>query len=325
MYINTHYKSIIPLFFVGLILLLIGCKTDDTKSIPTDNDETPIIEYPISIIPSRLETQLTDNQKLYPISKTFLQDFLDMAHQYQGQTWTIKNDLPKDWGVICVEGIADERELYLLQSENREWMYLVITAGYGSERIIDVLPVSVNFAIQNEEILETEKWICKRSEDGLFQVEKNYEWVRSVNSDTIEVSKLSDYNRTSYLIDCYKINEMSRFELVETETEPDYKAVVFYYKKDAKPEEWDDYIPIVQSYCEENQIPFVEVNQNFEQVLIRDFELNEIKTIDITPYLSATGSGMILLKKGKEPKSEIFGNYDRMRVEVKRYFKVVTP
>lgn len=318
-------SSYIFLLFLCISAVLWGCGNKKAEEHSEEVETETTVDYPISIIPSRLETNLTDDSKLYPITQTFLQEFLEMANRFQGQTLTIKTDLPKEWGVICVEGMAEGRELYLLQSQNREWMYLVITAGYGSERIIDALPVSVNFAIQNGDVLETEKWICKRTDDGLFQVEKNYEWVRSVNTDTIAASELTDYNRVSYFVDSYKINEMSRFEFVQTETEPDYQAVVFYHSPDSKPEEWDEYIPIVQSYCEENQIPFVEVNQNFDQVVIRDYELNEITTVDITPYLSPTGSGMVMMKKGKEPKSEIFGNFNRMKVEVKRYFKIIIP
>lgn len=313
---------LIMLCFAVIFLSCSGKKAQDQE---VEIETETAVEYPISIIPTRLETNLTDNNKLYPVTQTFLQEFLEIANRFQGQSLTIKAEIPQEWGVVCVEGMADGRELYLLQSENREWMYLVITAGYGSERVIDALPISVNFAVQEGEVLETEKWICKRTEEGLFQVEKNYEWVRSVNTDTISATELTDYNKTSFLIDSYKINEMSRFEFVQTETEPDYQAVVFYYKQDSKPEEWDEYIPIVQSYCEENQIPFVEVSQNFEQVVIRDYELNEITTVDITPYISSTESGMVMMKKGKEPKCEIFGNFNRMRVEVKRYFKIIIP
>lgn len=313
---------LIMLCFAANFMSCGGKKAQDQE---VEIETETAIEYPISIIPTRIETNLTDDSKLYPVTQTFLQEFLDIANRFQGQLLTIKAEIPQEWGVVCVEGMADGRELYLLQSENREWMYLVITAGYGSERVIDALPVSINFAVQEGEILETEKWICKRTEEGLFQVEKSYEWVRSVNTDTISATGLNDYNKTSFLIDSYKINEMARFEFVKTEIEPDYQAVVFYYKQNSKPEEWDEYIPIVQSYCEENQIPFVEVNQNFEQIVIRDYELNEITTVDITPYISTTGAGMVMMKKGKEPKSEIFGNYNRMRVEVKRYFKIIVP
>ena len=58
----------------------------------------------------------------------------------------------------CKERLPEGRELWLLQSQSREWMYLVITSGFGTQRILDLLPVSVNVAIQKQDVLETELW-----------------------------------------------------------------------------------------------------------------------------------------------------------------------
>ena len=118
---------LIMLCFAVIFLSCSGKKAQDQE---VEIETETAVEYPISIIPTRLETNLTDNSKLYPVTQTFLQEFLEIANRFQGQSLTIKAEIPQEWGVVCVEGMADGRELYLLQSENREWMYLVITAGY---------------------------------------------------------------------------------------------------------------------------------------------------------------------------------------------------
>lgn len=320
---NIGKKIFFYALFLSLVSLLWGCKP---KVEPIKEKTAENVVYPISIISDEIVTKLNDQTVLYPVSDEFLEDFLAIANNYMGQHLTISARLPEQWGVVCVERLPEGRELYLLQSENREWIYLVITSGFGTQRILDALPVAVNLASQVDDSLEKEYWSTNRESDGAFVVLKKYEWVRSVAEATREEYEQdpASFTRAFEYINTYYINELSRFEYIETDTVPEYSAVIFYYKPELKPEEWDDYIPIIQSYCEENEIIFDEIYQDFDQVVIRDYNLNTITELDLTPYISATGSGMIMLKKGVEPKSEIFGSYDRMKIEIKRYYKIIS-
>jgi hypothetical protein len=121
----------------------------------------------------------------------------------------------------------------------------------------------------------------------------------------------------------YAINNMSRFDFIQTDIIPDYNAVVFYYQPNNKPTTWDDFVPLLQSFCEDNEIIFEEVYQDFDKVMLRDYKLNDITSIDINPFISSEGSGLVLLKKDLEPKSIKFSSIDRMKIEIKRYFKII--
>jgi len=321
---EMHLKSWLNLvsLFIFFLLFVIGCKP---KNNPVDSENTDLVEYPVAVIPEFIETNLTDLGILYPVTDDFIRDFLNVAQQYQGQKMTIKTPLPVEWGVLLIERLPEGREIYLLQSTSREFIYLVITSGLGTQRILDVLPVAVNLAIQNQDILETEVWKTYRNEDGSFSVEKMYNWVRSVGQTTKEeyTKDPDSFSKTTQFTEMYAINNMSRFDFIQTDIIPDYNAVVFYYQPNNKPTTWDDFVPLLQSFCEDNEIIFEEVYQDFDKVMLRDYKLNDITSIDINPFISSEGFGLVLLKKDLEPKSIKFSSIDRMKIEIKRYFKII--
>lgn len=317
-FIKTNISIIVLL--TGLLFVSNGCKKKQGQTVPDD----VIVEYPSMPVPELIKTSITDNEKLYPISEDFLRQFLYQAHNYQGQRVKTKTDFPDEWGVLFIEPWTEGRELWLMQSVNREWIYLVITSGMGTQRILDLIPVAVNLAVQHQDILETEVWTTQREPDGAFTVRKEYEWIKSVSDIVLQNAgvNMSDYQRKHSVIDVYYINEMSRFDYVEKEPEKEYSAVIFYYDREMKPEMWDDYVPILQSYCEERDIIHQEVYSGYNNVRVLDYKGKEVTQIDITPYLEISDAGMILIKNGIPPKHISFGSYERMNVEIKRYFKI---
>ena len=317
-----NFLSFLSLFLL-VFLFVQSCKSKK-EADPIENSE-PVV-YPVSLIGSYIETNLNDSNPLYPVSDDFIRDFLNVATHHQGQKVTIKHTLPREWGVLMIERLPEGREIYLLQSISREFIYLVITSGLGTQRILDVLPVAVNLALQNQDILETEIWKTFRNEDGSFSTEKAYNWVRSVGSTTKEeyAKDPDSFSKSIVVNEMYMINNMSRFEFIQSDNIPEYSAVIFYYLPGQKPGNWDETIPILQSFCEDYEIIFDEINQGFEKVVIRDYKLNDVTEVDLTAVIENTTAGMVLLKKDMEPKNVPFGSFDRMKIEIKRYFKIIS-
>lgn len=316
--ISKNYFWVISI----ILVFFISCK--HKPQVATVEEATPL-EYPVSTIPNRICTELSDQDTLYPISPDFLRDFRVLFDRYQGTRLTIRTDFPTKWGVRCIERLSEGKELWMLQAESREWIYLVTVAGSGSQRIVDILPVAVNIAIQDNEVLETEIWTTTREVDGTFIVEKNYEWTKSlkdVDKETI-LNNPEEFNKKKSGTDQYIINEMGRFDLIQVDTVPNYKAVFFFYKENNKPDSWDDTMEIVQSFCEENNIYFDEIYSNFQEAFIRDFKLNDITPINLLPYVVETESGMVMLQNHTEPKTITFGSVERLKIEIKRYFKLM--
>ncbi|MDL2296868.1 hypothetical protein LJC68_02230 [Bacteroidales bacterium OttesenSCG-928-B11] len=313
-------------FLLGVIIISInlqGCKPKKTDSTTQSVEEQ--VEYPVKLIPNLIETSIDDTEMLYPLSEDFLEDFMEMAQNYEGMHVKTEIAFPEEWGLLSVENLPESRELWHLQSKCREWMYLVITSGMGTQRILDLLPVAVNLSVQKDNILQTELWTTRRESDGAFLVTKEYNWLRSIeNVSRMDLdTNFSAYQNESHVIDKYYINDMSRFEFIPRIDSIEYSAVVFYYNQETKPEEWDEVAPILQSYCEEKGIFFDEIHSGYNNIKIRDFKMNDIAEVDITPYMGVSEAGMVMFHSNEEPKNVSFGSHERMMIEIRRYFNIL--
>ncbi len=304
-----------------LTFLLTNCLS---RSKDKENIEETVI-YPMEVIRDTLVADVHSQATLYPLQEEVLAAFLEKAADFQGRKWTLRCDFPQEWGVECVERLPDGRELWLLHSENHEWRYLVTTSGFGTQRILDVLPVAISVANQRGDELETESWQTLRLADGQFRTTKEYEWIHSVSKATKQdfIRDPEKFHRKTKLVEQFFINDQGCFEKSEiVDTFPDYNAVVFYFNPADKPEMWDATIPQLQAFCEENGILYEEVSGNYNRVTIRNFELTFAMETDITPYIEGVSSGMVMMRKNEVPKTVNFGSFEYMQMEIRRYFKV---
>lgn len=305
-----------------LTVLLTSCFS--RRNNQDDNSSESVI-YPVDVIRDTLVADVHSQTTLYPLQDEVLESFLEKAQDFQGHKWTAKSVFPEKWGVECVERLPEGRELWLLQSENREWVYLATTSGFGTQRILDVLPVAISVANQRGENLETEQWHTLRLPSGEFRTTKEYEWIHSVSNATKQdfINDPEKYHRKTNLVEQFFINKEGRFEMSEiVDTLPNYNAVVFYFNPNDKPEMWDETAPMLQAFCEENGIMFEEVSGNFDRVTVRNFDLSFSLETDITPYIDPASSGMVMMRKNEVPKSVIFGSFEYMQMEIRRYFKI---
>ncbi len=318
---NRNLLTFCLLLTLSFLLTNCNSRRNQQEEIP---EETVI--YPMDIIQDTLAVDVHNQTTLYPLQEEVLEAFLEKSNDFQGRKWTAKVSFPQEWGVECVERLPEGRELWLLQSENHEWRYLATTSGFGTQRILDVLPVAISVANQRDEELETEIWQTLRLPDGQFRTTKEYEWIHSVSKATKQqfISDPEQYHRKSRYVEQFFINEEGRFEKSEiVDTMPDYNAVVFYFNPNEKPEMWDETVMHLQAYCEEHGIIYEEVSGNYNRVTIRDLEMTFALETDITPYIMDTaGSGMVMLRKNETPKAVHFGSYEYMQMELRRFFKL---
>ena len=315
---------IIALFFLCAAVFFTACRPKSQQEQNLDINSTDQMTYNTSIIADTIIADISDKTDLYPISDEFLDDFLKMANEYEGKHITIATKMPEEWGISCVERLPEGRELWLVRSQSREWAYLVITSGFGTQRILDMVPIALNLVRQENDVLETEIWEAYRESDGSFVVHKNYEWIKNLDTNATQ-SDLKEYQRHSYFVDHYTINDLCRFECTEiNDSVPEYSAIVFFYKDDIKPDDWDNTIEMLQAFCEDRSVYYEEVKTNFEDVSIHDFTLNEVTNVNLQPYIQELPAGMVMFKKGETPKAIRFGSFERMQIEIKRYFKMLS-
>lgn len=314
-------NALLLLCCIGLFLT--GCRNRHQEPIVDETD----YDYPVAIIPDTIKTNISESDKLYSMDETMLENFLRQHNNYQGQHLTMKTTFPEDWGILCVERLPQGRELVLVQSKSREWKYLLLTSGYGTQRILDLMPVALNLSTQVGDVVETERWTTYRQPDGAFRIQKKYEWTHSVTGATKQQVQANpeNYHRYHAYTEQYIINDMGRFEAVEIDTLPDYKAVVFFYNFNNKPEQWDEYMEMLSSYCEENNILFEEVYQEYNRVILHNYDMSFSLEVDITPYTESLEQGLVLMGKGSEPKTIPFGSFEYMRMIINRYFHLDKP
>lgn len=315
--LNTYALFLI----IGLVLLSFSCfhKKQPVSVAPVSEPD-----YPVGVIDSLISADLSNSTILYPLSEEFITEFLRTADNYEGEHSHISVELPAQWGLICVERLPEGREMWLIQSENYEWIYLVITSGWGTQRILDLVPIALNLAVQHQDILETEVWTAHREADGAFTVHKSYEWVRSVGTATKEEIAINPENwlRTAQYIDRYKVNDLCRFDYKKIEKNR-YNALFFYYNSDdSKPENWDDIVPELEAYCEEKNIFYSEISENFSQAIVRDFKFNVFDTLDLSLFVNEPPCGMVMISDGQNIRQISFGSYEKLKIEIKRYFEL---
>jgi len=316
-----------PLTYIAIFCFVFLLTSCHSKGNDQNNNGEESVIYPMDAIQDTLTADIHNQNTLYSLQDEVLESFLEKANDFQGKKWTAKVEFPQEWGVECVERLPEGRELWLLRSENREWAYLVVTSGFGTQRILDVLPVAVSLANQRGDDLETEKWQTLRLPDGQFRTTKEYEWIHSMSKATKQdfIRDPEKYHRKTKYVEQFLINDQGRFEMAEiVDTLPDYNAVIFYFNAGDKPEMWDETAPMLQSFCEENGILFEEVSGNYNRVTVRDYELTFALETDITPYIDNSGSGMVMMRKDETPKAVNFGSYEYMKMELRRYFKIRT-
>lgn len=308
-------KLPVYLSLVALLLLVSSCK----KNINQQVDDTIIEEYPAIVITDTLSGNTS--MKLYALKEDFVQRFLSVADEYQGTKVIMRTQLPTEWGLIGVERLPQGRELWLLQSQNREWTYLVITSGSGTQRILDVAPIGLDLARDENKALERELWTWKRDDDGSFVVEKNYDWKKSIADAT--QANASNYVKRNFAIDRYIIGDMGRFECFAEnlqDTVP-YKVVVLYNAAHSEVENWDETTDMLEAFCEDNNFYYAEVIDEFNSVLVQDYTMNDIVTLDITSQMAPDSVGMILYQNGKEPKQMKLRSVEYLQMEIRKFFK----
>lgn len=308
-------KLFVYLSLVALLLSVVSCK----KKTDQQFDNTIIEEYPAIVITDTLSGNTS--LKLYALKEDFVQRFLSVADDYQGTKVIMRTQFPTEWGLIGVERLPQGRELWLLQSQDREWTYLVITSGSGTQRILDVAPIGVDLARDENKALERELWTWERDDDGSFIVEKNYEWKKSI-ADATQASA-SNYVKKNYARDRYIIGDMGRFECFEEnlqDTIP-YNVVVLYNAARTDVENWEETTDMLEAFCEDNNIYYAKVNDNFNSVLVQDYTMNDIVTLDITSQMASDSVGMILYQNGKEPKQMKLRSVEYLQMEIRKYFK----
>ena len=304
----------ILIMMVFSILLLPSCKDKSLQPVAPSKADA---ECPVSTIPTDF-SDLAPDAKTYPLPDGFFNEFFKYAFQYEGTKVTIPAQLPKEWVLLCREPLPASQELWLVQSEDKDWTYLLVTAG---QHVRDAVPVALDLASTGA-LIESEVWSWHRDEDGAFLVSKLYE-KRPDARDTTQ------RQRRIEALDRYVVSETGQFKCTPqslAEGTP-YQAVILFNRAAERPDTWYNMINALAPYCEENNLYFVTVasaSEDLHHVVIEDYQLNYITTVDISQLVENTEQGIILMQNGMEPRVENYSDNERfLQMKIRNYFNSI--
>lgn len=297
------------------ILLLTSCKE---KSVQPTGQPKQDAECPVSTIPTDF-SDLDPAAKTYALPEGFFNEFLKYAFQYEGTRVTIPAQLPEEWNLLYREPLPASQELWLVQSADKDWTYLLVTAG---QHVRDAVPVALDLASTGA-LIESEVWSWHRDEDGAFFVSKLYE-KRPDARDTTQ------RQRRIEALDRYVVSESGQFKCTPqslAEGTP-YQAVILFNMAAERPDTWYDVMNSIAPYCEENNLYFVTVasaNEDLHHVVIEDYQLNYITTVDISQLVENAEQGLILMQNGAEPRVENYSDNERyLQMKIRNYFNSIS-
>ena len=94
-----------------------------------------------------------------------------------------------------------------------------------------------------------------------------------------------------------------------------------------RPDTWYEVLNSLAPYCEENNLYFVTVasaSEDLHHVVIEDYQLNYVTTVDITQLVESTEQGIILMQNGAEPRVENYSDNERfLQMKIRNYFNAI--
>lgn len=304
----------ILIMMVFSVLLLSSCKHEPVQPLSQPKANA---ECPISTIPTDF-SDLDSETKTYPLPEGFFQEFIKYAFQYEGTHVTISAQLPEEWKLLYREPLPASQELWLVQSADHDWTYLLVTAG---QHVRDAVPVALDLASTGA-LIESEVWSWHRDEDGAFIVSKRYEKRPDVRDTT-------QHQRRIEALDRYVVSEAGQFKCTPqslAEGTP-YQVVILYNLAPERPDTWYDVMSSIAPYCEENNLYFVTVaaaTEDLHHVIIEDYQLNYIATVDIAELVANTDHGIVLMQNGAEPRVENYSDNERyLQMKIRNYFNAI--
>ena len=308
-------RSIYALMVVLFSVLLLSCKKNNEQNPDQPGiggSMKPVEACPLSTIPTDFSD--IENAKTYPLPSGFFNEFIKYASKYEGTHITITAQIPEEWSLLYREPWAASQELWLVQSNDKNWVYLLVTAG---QHVRDAVPVALDLASPGA-VIELEKWNWHRGEDGAFLVSKHYEKRPDARDTTQRQCKTESLER-------YVVSETGQFQytpLKQSEGTP-YQAVIFFNMSTDKPDSWYDVEGVIVPYCEDNNYYFVMVSStdDLHNVVIADYIGNYITTVDISKLVENEDCGIIMIQNGTAPRVESYsdnGNY--LQMLIRKYF-----
>lgn len=310
-------KNILLWYFIG-IFCIFSCHQ---KTQP-QQEEPVIISYPKVDMPRNFSTKNYTSDSVF----TLPENIFIPSHLFQ-KTNCLNSKLltqaVKQWSVLKQLNYSEKYKIWLLLSDRKDACLLLTLTE--NDDVIDCLPIALNLCIQNNDIIEQEKWVSEFTDSGTFIISKDYEYSKSINDigDEYYQTHQEEFSKTQSQKDKFHLEEDGHFSYIEVSEDENYNAIIFFNDQINYYNKWYPLMEEIQTYCEEKNIYMIEAYHDFKKVPIYNYVLDTLDIISIQKNVDKYHLGILLSSRGK-PCRYIDINTDISVIlkDIEHYFKI---
>lgn len=272
-------------------------------------------------VPCEITADAPVSDSLPLLSENIQTELYHYIKHVKGTSIFLRAELPESWYVeAAVESPSPDYDVYLVSSIGDASYKMLLTLSIpgeneGDRELISALLVAYSYARESAYKIESEEWITQVDADYTFTIYKKLENLHSL-SDT---STSTHANRSSEAKDVFRLDEMTgNFVFQEPEYTESYRAVLQFMDTTVSGlsinEEWVENTIAMQEVLEPENIYFMEIFSNFNQVMVTNYLGELVDEVNVSDFLKTYSRGYLILEKGKKarylrycPASEALG------------------
>lgn len=293
-------KKFVPIVAFCLVFLFFSCKSKKQEilqpsvmlDIPCEiTSDTPVADS-LPVLPEYLQTEL----------------YYYIKH-VQGTPIALRAELPDSWKIeAALESPSPDYDLWLVSSIGDASYKMLLTLSVPEENeverdLISALLVAYSYGKERAYQIESEEWRTQVETDYTFTIYKKQEHLHSLTDTTVTTHA----NRCEEVRDVFRLNELNgNFDYQEPEYTEAYRAVLQFMDTAvgglSVDEQWVENAMAMQETLEPENIYFMEVFSNFNQIMVTNYLGELVDEVNVSDFLKTYSQGYILLEKGKKPR-----------------------
>ena len=283
-----------------LAFLFFSCKSRKQEPL-----QPPVImELPCEIT---ADAPVSDSLPMLP--ENLQTELYRYIKHVNGMPIALRAELPDSWQVeAALESPSSDYDIWLVSSFGEASYKMLLTLSVpeddGTDRdLISALLVAYSYGKERAYRIESEEWYTQVETDYTLTICKKQESLHSL-TDTASVTHA---NRSEEFKDVFRLNGLSGdFEYQEPEYTEVYRAVLQFMDTTVSglsvDEAWVENAMAMQETLEPENIYFMEIFNNFNQVMVTNYLGELVDEADVSDFLKTYSRGYILLEKGKKPR-----------------------
>ena len=293
-------KNVAVVTAICLAFLFFSCKSGKQEPL-----QPPVILD----LPCEITADAPVSDSLPQLPENLQTELYRYLKHVDGTSIALRAELPDSWQVeAALESPSSDYDIWLVSAIGEASYKMLLTLSVPEENeterdLISALLVAYSFGKESAYRIESEEWHTRVETDYTLTVCKKQECLHSLTDTTAATHD----NRSEEVRDIFRLNELSgAFEYQEPEYTEAYRAVLQFMDTTVSglsvDEAWVENAMAMQETLEPENIYFMEIFNNFDQVMVTNYLGELVDETDVSDFLKTYSRGYILLEKGKKPR-----------------------